>query len=161
MPVCPACKTDQKQRTNGACPNCGTRVNIVNGYWFREDLGSPNLALLHYFEDRVSEQLTNERGYPVFFNIPPKGLSYKRELVTAERMIQTSGYDYELAEAAIDVLFDDKQFSWKTKQSLLYLVKDFNLALALAKGKLQAEKEAQDKENKVVDDINSMEDIFS
>src|SRR5690554_6226398 len=124
MPVCPVCRTEGTKRIAGGCPNCGARVDVYKGRWYRSSLGSPSAALVKHLEERVSQVLSYHRVNPVTFSIPKRGLRYKRELVAAERLLDLADGNFDLAKDALDILFDDKKFNWKTRDSLIYIERD-------------------------------------
>lgn len=161
MPVCPACHTEQTRRVAGGCPNCGISVNVYKGNWFRTSLGSPNAALLHHFEKLVSKQLS-KGDVQVNFTIPRKNkMRYNRELATAERLLDAANYDYSLATDTLELLFTDKRFSWKSKDSLLWLERDFTTALAIVRAIRAQEEHKKREEQTLVRNVLAKEDIFS
>jgi hypothetical protein len=161
MAVCPYCKTDQTKRKGDACPNCGGEVEIYKGFWFRSGLGSPTVAILERFEDLVSRRLGEGRQLKVSFSIPRKGLRYKRELVVAERLLVSAGYDFDLVLACLEILFTDKEFSWKARDTLLYIETDFNTALAIARAIRSKEEANRLIEQRALESILNQEDIFN
>jgi len=161
MPLCPACHTEQARRVRGACPSCGARVEAYNGRWYRAEIGSPTLAILRHFEARVSQTLSQGKPAPVVFAIPRKGLRFRRELVAAERLLEYAEGDYDLAIAAVDLLFDERKFNWKTRDSLLWLEREFLLALAIARANRLAQAQAERAVEQALFDILAREDVFS
>jgi len=113
-------------------------VSAYNGAWFRTVLGSPTVALVEHLEKRVTHRQSAMRGTFVYYTIPRKGTRWTRELVSAERLLKLADMDYDLAAETIDLLFSDKQFNFKTNDSLMYLDKDFTLALAIVKAERAA-----------------------
>jgi hypothetical protein len=160
MPVCPVCHIKQERRVGGACPNCGAQVEVHKGLWYRAGLGSPSVAILKHFEKRVSQSLSYGCSNPVIFTIPRKGIRYKRELVTAERLLNDCDGDYDLAIASLDVLFDDNKFNWKTRDTLLYIEPEFLVALAIAKADQEIKREKERREAQALAQIMNREDIF-
>jgi hypothetical protein len=160
MAICPACQTEQKKREAGVCPNCRVKIEIHGGRWFRAGMGSPNAALLEQFEKRVSESLSAGREVPVIYRIPRKGVRFRRELAVAERLIEAADYDYTLAVETLDVLFADRRFNWKTRDSLLWIERDYNLALAIARSNREAARLQLEKEQKAVKGILKKENLF-
>lgn len=154
MPICPECRTEQQQRKAGACPNCGTQVEAHKGYWYRTDLGSPTVALVSKFEKLVSKQIETK------FSIPRKSPQYRRELVAAQRYLDRAEGNFEVAAEALEILFTDKRFSWKTRTTLMYIGTDFNVALAIAQHneKLRIEKNKRARQFLTALDIR--EDVF-
>ena len=132
MPVCPACKTEQKKRKDGACPNCGARIEIHDGLWFHLGTGSPSLKVVRHLEKCITDAVNKGRERKIIFTIPEKSAQFKRELVTASRYIDQAGGDVDLVIDALDILFTHKRFSWRSWNSLIGM-RDFSLALAIAK----------------------------
>jgi len=161
MPLCPACHTEQTKRIDGACPGCGTPVDIHKGHWFRAGLGSPTVALLEHFEKRVGDGLSRNRSVRVPFTIPRKGLRYKRELVVAERLLKSADYDFDLTIDALNILFDDMRLNWKLRDTLLWIEKDYNTALALARANRAEAELRKRKEQETLKAVMAREDIFS
>jgi hypothetical protein len=161
MPTCPHCRTEQTKRVGGKCPSCKTPVDVYNGRWFESGTKSPSITVLHYFEDLVSKALSNGRSTPVIFSVPVKGLSYRRELAAAAELIELSDYDLSLVRETLDILFSDKRFNWKTRQTLMWITKDFVVALAIAKSNREAAQKAKDSETDVLRRVMSREDVFS
>ena len=161
MPSCPACHTEQARRVSGACPKCYTPVEVYAGHWFRKGTGSPSLAVLRYFEKLVSDQLSSGRPNKVLFSIPPFGARYKRELVVAERLLMLANWDIDLVKAALDVLFTDHRYAWKTRNTMLYIEAEFNTALAIARANLELKTQAAANERKALEGILQRENIFN
>lgn len=161
MPMCPACHTEQSKRIKGSCPNCETPVSLYKGFWFRTSLGSPNEALLRHFEKLVSAQLSRG-GIQANFTVPRKNkMRYSRELATAERLLDVAGYDFGLATATLELLFTDKRFSWKTKDSLLWIERDYSTAITIMQALRNYEQQKKRKEQALVQNILAKEDVFS
>lgn len=146
MPICPSCKGEFRQRKEGACPGCGAEVNVYSGRWFREEDGAPTVAIIKHLEKRVSDKHSVGRPTRVNYKISPKGARYTRELVTAERLLEAAGWDLDLVLAAIDLLFDDLQFNFKNRVSLIGIETDFGLALAISEATRAAQDEQDIKE---------------
>jgi len=161
MPVCPACHTEQKKRVDGACPGCGVPVDVYKGHWYRSNLGSPTVALVTHLEKRVGDHLSRNRDVRVPYTIPRKGLRYKRELAVAERLLEACDFDFDLAVDSLNILYDDSRFNWKLRDSLLWIEKDFNTSLALARASRMEQELRRKKEQQAVQAAMSREDIFS
>jgi hypothetical protein len=161
MPICPNCKTEQTKRKDGGCPRCGTPVQVFGGRWYREEIGCPTVSLLEHFERRVSKRQSAMKGFPVKFTIPRKSLRYKRELVQAERMLDAAEGDYDAAMRALDILFEDPQFSFKTRTSLIGILIDYNLSVAIATAEKLAKEKVAQKQAEYIDKVYSCENIWS
>jgi hypothetical protein len=161
MPFCPACHSEQTKRKNGACPKCGALVDIYKGHWFRHLPTSPTVSILRHFEERVSQALSARSTASVVFTIPRKGLRYKRELVVCERLLQTTDFDYSLVIETLDHLFIDKRFNWKLRDTLLWIEKDFNTALAIVKAEREAQKRKEHRTQEALANVLSRENVFS
>lgn len=159
MPVCPGCKTDQKRRVNGYCPNCGQPVEVHDGRWFRTSDGSPNLALLRSFERLVSNSLSAQ-NHRVNFIIPRKSPRYRIELAIAERLIVDADYDLDMAKQALEYLFSNKRFNWKSYTSLASVSRDFTAGLAVVMAKRAAEEKQRNEERNFVQQALNRESIF-
>jgi hypothetical protein len=161
MPTCPACRTTQDKRKKGKCPGCGADVDIYKGIWVQTGSKSPSMALLRHFENLVSDSLSRQRSTQVIFSFPVKSLGYRRELASAGEMFAIAEYDLELAKAAMTILFTDRKYSWKTRNTLVWLRSDFTTALAEAKALREAAKKAEEIEVQAAARVMSREDIFS
>lgn len=160
MPVCPSCKKEQAKRVSGACPNCHAQVEVHNGRWFQTGTGSPNVAIVRHFEKLVSGSLSRGRPDKVVFSIPIIGLRYKRELVAAGRLLELCDYDLELVKSTLDLIFVDRRFSWKTRNTLLYIESEFVVALALVRANQKLQSQAAAEEHKVLTQVLQRENVF-
>ena len=159
-PTCPECKKPIKTRKRGACPLCGTALMLYKGFYYREEQGTPTLAILAAFERYVSQQLSKKQGKVIPFHISKKTPQYRRELVECERLLKTCDGDLDLALLALEVAFGNQQFSWKNWFSISAINSTINvvLAVALAVKEERDQKEAQNVS--VADELSSMEDLF-
>lgn len=133
MSTCPACNQEIQRRKRGACPLCGEEIGIWNGLYYRESEGSPPTALLNYFEQLVSKQQSAKTCLPVGFRIPRRSPQYGREIAFSENLLTQYDNDYALLTEALDILFTERQFSFKAHTSLLQTSRDMPLAIAIAK----------------------------
>lgn len=142
MATCPSCKTEQRQRKDGACPKCHTPIMIVDKHWFIEGSGSPITQIIRHFEELASKKLSAGRLFKVPFFLPNKGNRAKLEQVAAKRLLERSDWDLELVKETLTLLFTDRRFSWRTMDSLITIGKGYNMALAITKAnRMQAEEE--------------------
>jgi len=118
------------------------------------------VALLKHFEKRVSQALSYNRSVPVVFAIPRRSSTYRRELVAAERLLFNAEGDFDLAIEAVNLLFDDRRYNWKTWDSLLGMERSFLAALAIARANRQAKSQQRQREKELVDKLFQGEDIF-
>lgn len=146
MPLCPQCKTEQDRRVRGKCPSCGTEVSAHKGQWYRSEIGSPTLGILHAFEDHMSRRMSTD-AKKVDFRIPQKSSTYKRELVAIERLLGLCDHDYDLVIETLDLMFTHPKFSRKNYTSLLWVEPIFLQAMAIAK----ADREVVEKKVSVED----------
>ena len=161
MAICPSCKTDQARRKAGCCPNCGAEVEIHGGRWYQAGLGSPTVAILEWFENRVTTKLRQSGPEATVFTIPRKGARWQRELVAAGRCLDSADGDYDLVLEALELLFSHKRFSWKNIHTMMYVDADFTVALAMAKA-ARAQREAEEQRTgAVVGRLLQKEDIFA
>ena len=161
MPICPSCKSEIKARKNGACPVCSEPLQIYNGMLYRESVGSVPSAVLAAFEKHVSIRTSHRQGYPVQFHFSKKTAQYKLELTMAERLLAQCDGSLELALKTLDVLFDNPQFSFKTRSSLAQCVKDTPLAISIAQAALENEHRLENARNAYLDVAMSRPSIFS
>lgn len=161
MPLCPSCKTNQSKRTQGACPECGEPVELFNGRWYRTSVGTPTVSLVEEFERLVTAKQSAGRKVPVVFRFPRKASGYRTELSQAEILLDLADGDYDLALHALNLLFTEDQFRWKSHVSLLYLKKDFLLALAISRSERKASEQEAQRNTRVIDRLMEQEDIFS
>jgi hypothetical protein len=108
----------------------------------------------------VSKQQTERQGIKVGFKFSRKTPQYKREIVEAERILEICDGDLDLVLETFAILFTNKDFSFKTRNSLLPIQRDFMLSLAVAQG-IRAEKEKQrQKAVSNIDRVARRENIF-
>lgn len=160
MPLCPACKTVQTRRVNDACPSCGEPIVLYNSTWISASIGSPNTALVRHFEGRVRQALNAKEGTQVYFSIPRKGARWRRELAAAKHLLKLANNDLELAATAIDMLFDDRRWNWRYRNTLLYLERDYTDALNIAKARKKQDKIRKQREQQRLNLLDSKEDVF-
>lgn len=160
MPVCPNCKTEFRQRVNGACPSCTEPLQIWKGNAFRESLGSPNVALLETFERLVSKKTSAFQRKPIVYRIPRRTARYTRELVMAEQLLEMCEYDFELASETLDTIFNNKQFR-RNHNSLLGIKADFDLARVIALANRAERASADTAQAGYFDRVMERENIFS
>lgn len=161
MALCPACHTEQTRRVNGRCPNCKAKVEIHDGYWYPAGTGSPNTALLELFEGLVSDRQTVLQNKTIVFRIPKKSAGYRRELVAAGRLMEMAEYDIDTAKEALKLLFTDKQFSWKTYNTLRWIGNEYLIALGLVRAKRDEATKVRVEEDAYVQRLLEEDDIFS
>lgn len=155
MAVCPSCGTQQERRVNGRCPRCLAQVDIYKGHWVRTGKESPPEEIVRHFERRVSTRLSAGREVPVVFSIPRKGMRIKRERLAAERLLKQADYDIDLVLAALDILFYNQKFSWKSRDSLIYADIDFTSALAIARADREERLRMEEKNRAVYEAVMS------
>lgn len=160
MPICPTCKKDTHLK-KGACAICGQALAVYNGMYYRDDLGSPTIALLEKFEHMVSVQTSKKQGASIVFRVPRKSGLYKRELVEAQRLLDLCGGDYDLAEITLQVLFENKQFAFKTRTTLIGLGRDFVLAQAVAEHIMEMARKKSALEESVFEKLEAREDVWA
>jgi len=114
--------------------------------WFRTEEGAPTVAVIKHLEKRISDKHSVGRPKRVNYVISTKGSRYQRELVTAERLLEAADWDLDLVRDAIDILFDDLQFNFKNRTSLIGIEQDYGLALAIATATREADEEQAEKE---------------
>lgn len=159
--TCPSCYTQQTRRKpGGRCPNCNLKVNVYNGVWYPASIGAPTEALIKLFEKLVSKQMSAGRPKPVVFQLPRKGTAWSREQGIAQRMLNDADNNFELAQEALQILFTDTRFSFKTRSSLMFITTDWPLAVAVARSNIEQRKQAEQKNSTILDKILTKEDIF-
>ena len=162
MALCPICKTEQAKRASGGrCPNCKSKVEVHEGYWFPAGTGSPNLKILKHFEDLISERLSNEQGKSIVFQVPKKSIRYKRELVQAGKLLEMADFDLQLTLDSITLLFKDPKFAWKNYTTLLWMNNEFPVSLAIMQARIEEKKKLEQKQNAYINELLRSEDIFS
>lgn len=159
--ICPACSNEFKRRSGESCPSCGEELLLHAGYAFRASDGSPPQRVVVEFEKLLSQQISARQRMHVPFRFPRKSSAYKLELAQAERFLQQVDYDLDLVLRTLDVLFTNKQFSFKTRSSMLQLVRDFPVATAIATAIRARASEAQNRQNEMLQDVLSRPDIFA
>ena len=160
MKPCPVCKAEIKSRVNGACPNCIEQIELHDGVYYKAGVGSPTVAILHHFEELATLMVSKMLGKEINFVFNKKSVSYKREMVEAQRILKECEYDLILAFEALDVLFQNMQFSYKTRTSMIGIRRDMPMAMAIAKVQLQEKNKIVDQQENTFDLIMSKEDIF-
>ncbi len=161
MPVCPNCNNEHRRRKYGACPTCGEEIRLYEGKWYLAGSGSPNVQVLEYFEQLVSQRETAEMHKTCIFRIPRKGGMYTQELVAAGRLLDVADNDVHLTKNALWHIFYNRRFSWKIYTSLMYLYKDFLLALAIARANKEKTEEQVAQEIEAIEKLHSRENIFA
>ena len=125
--LCLNCRTEQRARKNGRCPNCGEPVFVWRQYFLPEFADNPGETVLRYFIQRVREL----RQLPEF-SIPKKSSGYRRELKSAIDLWETCGSDTEVAQAVTERALTDRKYAWREWTSLAYLANARELPVILA-----------------------------
>lgn len=151
MTICPECKTEQARRKSGCCPSCGTAVNVWNPrdgspIWYRVGSETPPAELVRIFEGFISRRLSAQRDRAIDFNFPRKSSSYKVQVATAEQLLAEADNDIEIAEEALNILFTDKQYNFKSYTSFLLVRKDWPVVVAIARSNVEYRRSLQDGE---------------
>lgn len=153
MPTCPVCHGTFARRKNEACPKCGTLVKLYKGKWYPIGEEAPNVRLLKYWEKLMSRRLGD------FFHLPRKSNRYMREIRFAQDLLDEADQNIDLALRAMWVLFNDKDFSWKLYTSLLSAVKDWAVAIFIARSYIEKEEKkrrAEEERFKQYQEINEL-----
>lgn len=122
---------------------------------------APTVHILKHFEKRVSAVLSIGKEEPAIYSIPRKSSRYKRELVTADRLLAMADYDISLVTDCIDQLFNNPKFSWRTWESLMQAEGTFVMALAIVQADRASAVRIAKREQLVLSQINQTEDIFA
>lgn len=104
--ICPECKTEQSRRKDGACPNCGTPVDIYKTIWYRAGKNSPPAQLVTALEKATRKNLSSKKLMTVPFSIPRRGPKYKREVRMAEKLLEEADWDVDAALRAFEIIVD-------------------------------------------------------
>ena len=161
MPLCPACKREFTKRKSGACPNCGEEIELHNGYYYRTSIGAPTQSVLNHFEALVSKQTSRAQGMQVPFHISKKTPQYRRDMAQAQRFLDICEGDHDLVIETLNVLFENPQFSFKTRSSMTSLSYDFPLALAIAQAIVAKKAEQKSAAQEMFCQVMNREDIFA
>ncbi len=159
MPICPKCKKDVK-RKGGACPACGQALSMHNGRYYREEDGSPPLAILRKWDELMSIRTSKLQGMPVIVRTSPKTTRYRRELAAAERLLECTGGDLDIVLLTLDVLFSNPQFERSSRIGLAFL-HDFDVGLIVAAKLREKHQQAQDRADAAFDQVTGGEDLFA
>ncbi len=154
MPICPNCKGEFTRRKEGNCPECKIEVILYRGHWFSKTDGNPTVKIMTTWERLMSIRL----GKP--FSIPEKLHRYRTELVHARNLLELADWDLALSKKAINILFNDPQFLWKTYASILQMWNDFPVALTMARAQREEEEKEIRRQEEAWAEMESMEDIF-
>ncbi len=127
MPRCPQCQEISARRKNEACPKCGITVKLRDGEWFLIGENAPNIELLKYWENLLSDRIGEQ------FRLPRKSTRYFREAKFAQVLINWVVGDLEVAKQALWLAFNDKGWSWKTITSLISLEKEWPALTTMAR----------------------------
>lgn len=140
MPLCPNCKTDQKKRSNGRCPQCKAEVDIYRGEWILAGDGSPAKQVYTLFFKLLSNRLSASSSRRVVIDLAPKTGAYKAEMKSAQNLLDLAGGDLSLALESIRQMFLSPHFKATT---MVYAGRAFQIAMAQARAVLEekAEKE--------------------
>jgi len=154
MSICPECKGEFRQRKDEACPGCGIGIILYRSHWFSKKEGNPTTKILQLWEKLMSIRLKKQ------FFIPEKTGRYQAELVHARNLLQLADWDLDLVKRAINILFNDEKFLWKTYSSLLQMWNDAPVAFTIARTQRKAEEKEIRRQEKAWAEMESMEDIF-
>ncbi len=161
MSDCPACHQPIVRRKKGACPSCGQALLIWEGQFYREEEGQPPQAIIGEFEKLVARQLTEGQGTPIPFRLNRKDRLFAIELTVAENLIKDCDGNLDLAKRALNELFTNRKWSFKTRTTLRGIRPDFNAALAIARVAAARDQQKDDRDARVADDLNGREDVFA
>ena len=158
---CPACTIEFSRRQDGCCPNCGEELLIHKGYAFRASDGTPNTKIVLEFEKLVSQNLSAAQHMEVPFRIPRKSAQYRVELAQAEKLLEMTDYDIDIVFRTLDVLFTNRRFSFKTRSSLMQVMRDWPVGMAIARAIKQREATQMSDQERNLASVMSREDIFA
>ncbi len=153
--ICPACKGEFARRKGGACPGCGVEITLYEGRWFDTNGKNPVTIVFHKWETLLSDRLNTQ------FFIPEKSNRYKAEMRHVINLLDLSAWDVKGTLRALEILFTDSRFNWKTYASVIQMWLDFPVALAIAKELMKREEEERLALEKQWKEIDKMEDLFA
>lgn len=159
MPICPVCKSEQHARKNGKCPQCGVAVELYDGEWYKAGDQSPPMQIILKFEKLVSESLSEFE--PVVFRFPRKGSRFRTEVGIAKRLYDMADKDLGIALESLEILFSHPKFSWKTRDTLLTIQRDFLTAKAIAVSRRGRRNEEKQKEKEFLKGAEDRSYLFS
>lgn len=153
MPICPECKAVSNNRKDGACPACGTPVELYGGSWYRTSDGSPLDYIVKHFATRVAKIEGQKRNTSVspHWLTPKMRTRWRRELGLAAQLLTMADEDRDLVVETLDLMFQDRGINFKTITSLLALSKEFPLFLAMAIDNREKATQRQAKESNSFD----------
>ena len=152
--ICPACKGEFARRKEGACPGCGVKITLYQGRWFDTNGKSPVTIIFRKWETLLSDRLSTQ------FFIPEKSGRYKAEIRHIINLLDLSEWDMKGTLRALEILFTDPRFNWKTFSSVIQMWNDFPVALAIARDLIKREEEERLALEKQWKDLDAMEDLF-
>ena len=159
--TCPQCGKPVKARKKGACPHCGTALLTYKGRYYREEQGTPTVAILSAFERYASQQISKKQGRQINFHISKKTPQYRRELVYCERLLEACDGSLDTALLILEVAFLNQQFSWKNRSSLASVLNEFSMLDAVAQA-VQIERSKKVARNETVaNELDGREDVFA
>ena len=159
--TCPQCGKPVKARKKGACPHCETALLTYKGRYYREEQGTPTVAILSAFERYASQQISKKQDKTINFHISKKTPQYRRELVDCERLLEACDGSLDMALLILEVAFLNKQFSWKNRSSLASVLNEFSMLDAVAQA-VQIERSKKVARNETVaNELDGREDVFA
>lgn len=160
MNVCPNCKAEFRQRKDGCCPTCQVEIAKYGKHYYLASLGSPTNALLEHFERLVSAKTSRIQRKPIVYRISRTTARGKRELIEAQRLLDTCDGDYTLAAETLDTLFGNSQFR-RNYASLMGIMGDFLLAKTITEANRLERAAVDTVQDRLFERVMEREDIFS
>lgn len=155
MSLCPNCKGEFARRKEGKCPECGIDITLYQGRWFNTNGKSPVTIIFRKWESLLSDRLSTQ------FFIPEKSSRYKAEMRHTINLLDLSEWDVEGTLRALEILFTDPRFTWKTYASVIQMWSDFPVALAIAKELMGQDEQQQHALDRQWENLEAMEDVFN
>lgn len=151
MATCPNCGGSFSRRKDGSCPGCGVAITIIEGRWFLED-GKILDDILKHWNGLVCKR-NNLSVY-----ITPRNMMYKAEKVAAAKLLVEAG-SKEVTKEALDFLFTNPKFSWKTYTSLFQVIPDWLYAISIVRQQKEKREQLAKSSQEALDNTPTL-DIF-
>lgn len=156
---CPGCANVITRRVEGNCPKCTIPLLRYSGVWIDNRKDSPPKQLLRIFENLISDKLSLVAGITVVHRTPKPHKN--EELGVAKRIWEDNSYDLEVCTYALELLFQHKQFSFKTYTALKYTQRDFPIAVSMARPLVAKRRAEEQLMNINLERLAEKEDIFN
>lgn len=143
--TCIHCNAEIQCRKELTCPNCGGSIYNYKGKIYERN---PVDEIVHFFEQIITDRLTQEQGKRVVFVLKPKSQMYKYERKKAEQFLDEAEGDLSLLIDAMAWLANNNKYSWRLSNSLSNFTPILSIGLAVIASQREEEKKKLDRNEK-------------